>query len=280
MKKNRKSIIGFIMLIILIFPCYLKGQSEKDFISKYFKALPSGPVRNQFQKYRMTAVYINRDLYGAFTDKTRVTGEYTCGLENGMVRWNNVFISKSNIFNGTFPAGTKQEYVENMTYLPSSGMISGESFKDFPAGTDNIFVRNLIWDMMMIEDFAWKYSDSLELNRKYIPENLSGEFQMADIGTYDHSGIQICWTGISVLNNKLCAVIEYAAPDNIISLSMDQIKTKGTEQYWGTTWINLDNRQIEYAETYSGTIQEITVAGFDNKFISKTIREICVEKIQ
>ena len=37
------------------------------------------------QKYRMTAVYTNRDLYGNFTGKTKITGDYTMGLENGNV---------------------------------------------------------------------------------------------------------------------------------------------------------------------------------------------------
>jgi len=36
----------------------------------------------------MTAVYTNRDLYGNFTGKTKVIGDYTSGFENGSVSWN------------------------------------------------------------------------------------------------------------------------------------------------------------------------------------------------
>jgi len=60
---------------------------------------------------------------------------------------------------------------------------------------------------------------------------------------------------------------------------MDKINTKGTEQYWGTTWISLKSKQIEYAEMYGGTIQEIEVRGMEKKFLIKTIRELRVEKI-
>jgi hypothetical protein len=82
------------------------------------------------------------------------------------------------------------------------------------------------------------------------------------------------------MNNEICAIIEYRAVDNLLEINMDQIKGKGTEQYWGTTWVSLKSGIIEYADTYSGTIQELQVKGMDNKFLAKTIREIKVEKIQ
>ena len=60
---------------------------------------------------------------------------------------------------------------------------------------------------------------------------------------------------------------------------MADIKTRGTEQYWGTTWVNLSNKQIEFAEMFSGTMQEIEVSGMQDKFLIKTIRELRVERI-
>ena len=265
---------------IIMIPGFLKGQNQKTIVKKYLTELPSSAVINKLQKYRMTAVYTNRDLYGNFTGKTKITGDYTWGLENGQVRWNNVRIAGSNSFSEPFPDGTKQEYMENMTYVPSSDMLKEDAFKNFPASAENVFARNLIWDMSTIEGFAWNYSDSLELNRKYVLKEGKGEFDMGNIGTYNHNSIEVCWTGISAIGNKLCAVIEYRAVDNILSLSMEQMNSKGTEQYWGTTWIDLETRQIEYAEMYGGTIQEITVKGLKDKFLIKTIRELWVERIQ
>jgi hypothetical protein len=134
--------------------------------------------------------------------------------------------------------------------------------------------------MMCIEGFAWDYCDTLKLNKTYTVPDIKGEFDMADIGTYMHTSIQVCWTGVSVVNNRLCAVIEYRALDNKIELNMEQIKTKGTEQYWGTTWVAFDTRQIEKAEMYGGTIQEIEITGFKDKMLFKTIRELFVERIK
>ncbi len=271
---------GILVVMVIMIPGFLNGQNQKTTIKKYLTELPSSAVKTTLQKYRMTAVYTNRDLYGNFTGKTKVSGDYTWGMENGQVKWNNVRIAGSNNYSEPFQEGKKQEYMENMTYVPSSDMLKEDAFKNFPASAENVLARNLIWDMSTIEEFAWKYSDSLKLNRKYSLKEGIGEFDMGNIGTYNHNDIQVCWTGISAIGGRLCAVIEYRAVDNIMSLTMEQMNTKGTEQYWGTTWIDLETRQIEYAEMYGGTIQEIEVRGFKDKFLVKTIRELWVERIQ
>jgi hypothetical protein len=281
MKKKLNSVLaGLLMSLLIIAPSFSNGQSENAVIKKYLTKLPIVPVNNKLQKYRMTAVYTNRDLYGTFTGKTKVTGDYTRGLENGFVNWKNVYVSNSNNFSEPFSRGNKQDYIENIKYLPSSKMLDTEAFKNFPASTESVFTKNLIWDMMAIEGFAWDYSDSLKLNRIYRIPEIKGEFKMGDIGTYNHTEIQVCWTGISEINDELCAVIEYRAIDNKIELSMNGFKTKGTEQYWGTTWVSLKTRLIESAVMYGGTLQEIEVRGMKDKFLVKTIRELWVDKIQ
>jgi len=281
MKKDLKAIAkGLIIISVLTSSVICSGQISGK-IEKYLEKLPSGEPKNDGspRTYRMTAIYTNRDLYGNFTGKTKVSGDYRRGPENGYVSWNNVYIAHSDKLNGIFAEGKKQDYMENLKYIPSSELLNESAFSDFPSSPDNILARNLIWDMMSIEMFAWTYSDSLKLNRKYVIHDIAGEFNMAEIGTYDHSSIQLCWTGISIINNKLCGVIEYRAIDNKIELSTLTMKTRGTEQYWGTTWISLDTRQIEYAEMFSGTIQEIEISGLKDKFIAKTIRELQVERI-
>jgi hypothetical protein len=270
---------GVLILSVIVMPVQGYSQNQKAVRKRYLTTLPSGKPENKFGKYRMTAVYTNLDLYGNFTSKMLVTGDYTRGLENNQVKWNNVLISGSNKKSEPFYGGVKQDYMENIKYVPSSKMLETEAFKNFPVNSENVFARNLIWDMMTIEMFAWEYSDSLKLNLKYIIPKITGEFNMADIGTYEHAGIQLCWTGISLMNNEMCAVIEYRAIDNKLKIVMEQIKTSGTEQYWGTTWISLESKLIEHAEMYGGTIQEIEVKGLKDKLLIKTIRELWVDKI-
>ena len=270
---------GLLVSIFLIMTSIVNAQSEKAVSRKYLNELPKVHKKTE-QKYHMTAIYTNRDLYGNFTGKMKIAGDYTTGLPGDSVKWENVFISSSNNFSDPFPVGIKQDYMENMKYVPSSRMLEKDSFKNFPQKTESVFAKNLVWDMMMIEEFAWEYTDSLKLNKYFIIYPKAASFEMGGVGIYSHNNIQIRWTGISEMNNELCAIIEYRAVDNLLEINMDQIKSKGTEQYWGTTWVSLKTGLIEFADTYSGTIQEIQVKGFDNKFLAKTIREIRVDKIQ
>jgi len=282
MKKNLISAIAVLMLMTgFIFTSTTYGQSEKSVVNKYMKELPHG--RPDFsggpQKYRMTAIYTNRDLYGNFTGKMKISGDYTCGLENGMASWNNVSISNSSDFRGPFPEGVKQEYMENFKYVPSPDMIKEEAFRNFPVNPENVYSRNLIWDMYSIEIFAWNYLDSLKLNQPYIVPDISGQFDMAEIGKYYHNRILVTWKGITETNGSLCAVIDFTADDNLVEINMPMVKTKGTEQYWGTVLVSLTTRNIEYAVMYGGNIQEIEVSGMSDKFLVKTIRDLQVNRI-
>lgn len=81
-KKLNSGFAGLLMSLLVIVPSVSKGQSEKAVIKKYFRELPAVPVSITLQKYRMTAVYTNRDLYGNFTGKQKVTGDYTKGMKD------------------------------------------------------------------------------------------------------------------------------------------------------------------------------------------------------
>jgi hypothetical protein len=273
---------GILLIFLLVIDVISYGQSEKKVIDKYLISLPviTHEQNNKSQRYRMIAVYTNRDLYGNFTSKTKVNGDYTGALPGDSAVWSNVYISGSNSFNEAFPQGKKQDYMENFKYIPSPKMLQEEAFKKFPVTPENVFARNLVWDMMALEELSLKYWDSLKLNIPYIVPGIKGEFNMSDIGNYNHNKIEICWKGISQNDNELCAVLDFAAIDNKIEINMAQIKTKGTEQYWGTALVSLKNKNIQHAVMYSGTIQEIEVSSLKDKFLVKTIRELEVCKIQ
>lgn len=271
---------GLLISLFLILPSIAMAQSERAFVKRHLSYLPKVRMSKSLQKYRMTAIYTNRDLYGNFTGKTMVTGDYTRGLPGDSSIWNNVYISGANNFSDPFPAGKKQEYMENFRYIPSDMMMEERAFKNFPKSVENVFARNLIWDMMSADIFAWNYYDSLKLNVPYIIPDIKGEFNMADIGNYSHNKIALCWKGITEFDGELCAVFDFSAIDNKLELNMDMVKTKGTEQYWGSVLVSLKDKNIEHADMYSGTIQEIEVKGMKDKFLMKTIRELEIKKIK
>jgi hypothetical protein len=270
---------GLVLGLLIILSTVGNGQTARTVEKKYLKKLPELQKSKSIQKYRMTAVYTNRDLYGKFTGKTMVSGDYTCGLPGDSSMWNNVYISASDNFTDPFPAGKKQEYMENFRYIPSDKMMQEKAFKSFPKTVDNVFARNLIWDMMSADIFAWNYYDSLKLNVPYIIPDINGGFNMAEIGNYSHNRIMLTWKGITEVNGQLCNIIDFNAIDNKIELTMDMIRSKGTEQYWGSVLVSLKTRTIQQAVMYGGTIQEIEVKGLKDKILMKTIRELNIDKI-
>ncbi len=257
--------------------------SQKNSMGKeYQESLPKNLKLEEKmpQKYLMTAEYFNKDIYGNFGSKVKVTGVYTRGLKDRYVRWNNAFISKANNQFGSYLDSVKQDYMEGITYNPLAQVLEESFFESFEKHEDNIYARNLIWDMTTIETFAWNYFDSLQLNQIYLVPEIQGTFDMADIGTYDHAKIELNWIGTSMMNDKLCAIIEYMALDNKLELHTENMNSKGSEFYWGKTWVSLENKQIEYAEMYSNTIQEMEIKDLPDKIIANTKRILKLERIK
>jgi len=280
-KKLNAGFTGLMLSLLIIAPSVSNGQSEKAVIKKYLSELPDHQIGKTIQKYKMTAVYTNRDLYGNFTGKIKVSGDYTKGLPGDSAAWNNVYIAHSSNEDQPFEGEMKQDYMENFRYVPSGKMVEEkEAFKDFPSSLETVYAKNLVWDMLSFEIFAWNYYDSLKLNKTYIVPDINGQFDIAGVGKYSHKKILIFWKGISEINGELCAIIDFDAIDNKIEFSMNQIKTKGTEQYWGTVMVSMKTKNIESAEMFSGTMQEIEVTGMKDKILVKTIRELEVNRIQ
>lgn len=281
MKKQLIFRLTAIIMAVLPVPVQLTyGQGDKAVIADYLTTINPVSSGKEVHKYRMTAVYTNRDLYGNFTGKNRISGVYTTGLGNGYVSWTDVSISASETYSGAFPEGVKQNYMENFRYVPSGEMLKADAFSGFPDTPDAVLAKNLVWDMMAFYEFGWNHTDSLHLNRTYRQADTGGSFAMGDIGTYEHKDIQINWTGISASGSEICNLIEFRAIDNMIELTMPGFSSKGTEQYWGTIWISRKTGLMEHAEMYGGTIQELNIQGMPDKMIMKTIRELWVDRIE
>ena len=280
MKTTPRIIIILSLVTVLISEVgHCQGKSK---VEDYLKNLPKQLklVENTPQKYLMTAEYFNKNIYGDLLNKVKVTGEYTRGLDSGYVCWNNVFISHTYNPSEVYQENKKQDYMENLKYIPTPRTLQESFFNNFPKDIDNVYSRNLIWDAFTIETYAWDYFDSLQLNKTYVINNIHGSFDLAEMGKYNHSKIELNWIGISLYNNQLCAVIEYRALDNKIELNTNDMKSKGSELYWGKTWISLKNKQIEHAEMYSNTIQELDIKGLTDKMTVCTKRILEFDKIK
>lgn len=267
------------MVVIFIVANAHFTLAQQEVLTKYLNVLPKDlKLKEQSAlKYRITADYFNGDIFGNFMNKTRVTGEYTRGFKDGTVKWNKVKIANGNTREGSFENPVSQDYMENFTYAPTDKMLDAASFSAFPP--NSFHTKNMIWDMLAIETFAWIYFDSLKLNQTFKPTNLQEEIPLAGEGTFKNRDIQLKWTGISQMNKELCALIEYRTFDNPLTVDTEQIKIKGRSHYWGTIWVSLQDKQIEHAILYEDVVMDLKMNGQTTGQLLNTTREILFEKL-
>ena len=179
----------FLTTILIVNSSSLFSQKSIK-VKNFHESLPKIELDEKTpQRYLMSAEYFNKDIYGNFGSKVKVTGVYTRGLKDEYVRWNNAFISKANNQYEPYIDSVKQDYMEGITYNPLAHILEESFFESFEKHEDNVYARNLIWDMTALESYAWNYFDSLQLNQTYLVPDIQGALDMADIGTYDHTKI-------------------------------------------------------------------------------------------
>ncbi len=277
-KKLRLLLLLLFAIICSLSPSYAQKKGKIDYLA--LRKLPAGLVLQEKTPYSYEVItdYYNHDILGNFINKMQVKGIYTRGLEGKRVRWNNATISQMSASDKDFPAGVKQDYMENFTYSPSDNMMNTEAFKNFPAAT-GVFAKNLVWDVLSFEVFAWTYYDSLQLNIPYTAHKINGKLELGDLGTFENKDIKITWTGISVMNEKTCAVIEFLAMDNPIDFKTDFMQMKGRSHYWGTVWLSLSDKQIEYGVLHEDVNMDMKMAGQEKSQLMNTTRKIEFNKI-
>ena len=233
-------------------------------------------LKDELQKYVVTTDHFNTDIFGNFFNKMRVKGQYTRGLENGKAKWNNVTIAMAMTRDAEFPNGNPVDYMEDFTYTISEDMLKPEAFASF--GENSPFTKNLIWDMMAIEGFAWSSFEKLKLNEPFADERFNGKMDLAGQGSFENKDVQITWTGISQRNGEPCAVIEYRTFNNPLEYSGEGMSMKGRSHYWGTIWVSLEDKQIEHAVLYEDVVMEMNLPGQTSKQIMNAVREISFVK--
>ena len=245
---------------------------------KTMQSLPKDlELKDELQKYDVTTVHFNTDIFCHFLNKIRVHGEYTRGLKDGMVQWNNVSVAMSMAEKGDFPKGEPVNYMENFTYLPGEDMIQADKFESFTEYAD--YTKNLVWDMLGIEGFAWHSFDKLQLNVPYSAADFNGKIDLAGNGFFENNDVVLTWTGVSFRNGENCAIIDYRTLRNPLEVSSDAMEMKGRSHYWGTIWVSLEDKQIEHAVLYEDVIMEILFPGQTQKQLLNATREITVKKV-
>ena len=205
--------------------------------------------------WRFVCDYYNLDVRGNLTGRQRVSAQYTRGLPEGKVRWNDVTIADGKEWADVFPAPRKREFMNGFTYAVTSmdSMLQAEFFKGFPP--DAHYERNLVWDTHMFEWFASFYPDKLTLNVPY--HATSGEAPLAGVGTFTNHDVQLTLVGTSDRGGEKCALIEYTAFFNKLNVAAPGLSLIGRSHYWGQIWVSMSTRQIKYATLFEDVLGDL-----------------------
>jgi hypothetical protein len=270
------TLMTLITFVIVMLPSFVKSQANA---CKYLETgLISVPkVKTGSVTYKMTADYFNRDIEGHFLNKNRVSGTCTIDLSNGKATWNDCSVANSNLQDASFPEGEKLTYMEGFTYVPGYQLAEASAFSGWP--DNSFYAKNLVWDMLAFQAFGLVYLDSLPLGKRIVPHSINGTVGLAGQGTFENRNSTVRWMGVTTLNNTPCALIEYRQIDGKLSVDVPSMKMKGRSNYWGTIWVSLTNRQIEYAEMTEDVNMNIIFQGQQQGQWFNTLREIIVEKI-
>jgi len=275
----KKNIVRTIILLVvsIVLPALSYCQSTTN-VEKYLENLPNQLKLDEKtpQKYLMITDYTDYDLFGNFIKKMRITGEYTRGFKDGYVKWNNVKISHSKNLEEPFAEGQLQSVIENFTYVPSAEVLSESFFKKI--SVTDIYMKNLIWDMMMFEGFAWYKWDSLKLNNEFCARQINSKVKLAGSGTFENKDIRLTWLGITKTNDKVCAIIKYITMSNPLEIDNQNMTIKGRSHYWGNIYVSLSDKQIEYAELYEDVLVDVKMNGQEPTIKGNTVRNITLKK--
>lgn len=251
-------------------------QNVPDYLNELPKDLQLD--KTILQTYHVTTDYLDYNLKGKFTKKMRVEGNYTCGLGSDSVKWNNVSISHSKQLEEPFPKGTNQDFTENFTYVPSEEILTASFYTNLPEFT--IITKNLMWDLMGIEGFAYWHWNDLKLNTEYEVTEANFEVDLAGEGTFENKDIRLKWIGITSIDNEVCAIIKYSTMNNPLSIKLENFAMTGRSHYWGEVYVSLLDKQIEYASLSEDVVIDLTITGQKENQLGYTVRNIKLEKIK
>jgi hypothetical protein len=209
--------------------------------------------------YRFTVDYNTANATGEIVQRQRVTGDYTRGLPNGEVMWKNVGVATVLGATAPFPAAQSQDYMEGFRYRDGIADTMGpDFFKAFPATA--VLERNLVWDTGMFEMFGQDHFDQLKLNQP-VHAGAGEDVKMTDVGTFHNRDIVLEWMGRSQRNGEDCALIDYQAFMNPLQIASGGMTLNGRSDYWGTIWVSLTTKQIEYATINEEVMGEMKLPG-------------------
>jgi hypothetical protein len=220
------------------------------------------------RRYRFAVDYTAADIRGNVTHRQHVEATYTRGLPGGEVVWNDVSVAEASGASAPLGEPQKRAFMEGLRYrrgpTTMTDMVQPGFFGNAPPTA--IIERNLVWDVEALEMFARALFEHLKPNEPH--QLLSSQtVDIPGIGTFHNRDVQLTLTGRSHRNGQDCAVIDYRAYFNTLSIAAGGMTLTGRSHYWGQIWVALATRQVEHATLYEDVLGEMKLPGRDTQLI-------------
>src|SRR4030095_15376572 len=114
------------------------------------------------------------------------------------------------------------------------------------------------------------------------PVNLGSQIEKGSV--FKNGKITLGFKGLSLVNGKSCAVIEYDSGESSFTMLMKpspdlEIKTTGTSHYWGDIFKAMETGWIQKATLHEIVVSETAVPGQSNKANATIERSITIQNV-
>ncbi len=230
--------------------------------------------------YTFRVDYVTGETHGNVLRRQRLEARYTRGLPGGDATWTSVTVADATGPKDPFGPAQPRAFMEGFRYRHAAGFADSmrpDFFKGFPP--DAVMERNLVWDTQMIELFGQQQLAHLKLNE---PIHVLSEdtVDMPGVGTFKNRDVTLVWLGRGRRNGQDCAIVQYRAFQNPLSVDAGGVRLVGRSHYWGEIWVSLATRQIEYATLDENVLGELTLPGQSAPQLVDVLRTGVLEPLQ
>lgn len=115
------------------------------------------------------------------------------------------------------------------------------------------------------------------------PVNLGSQIEKGSV--FKNGKVTLGFKGLSLVNGKTCAVIEYDSGESSFTMLMKptpdiEIKAAGTSHYWGDIFKALETGWIQKATLHEIVVSETAVQGQSNKTSTTIERSIIIQNVR
>jgi len=188
-------------------------SAQPGSIDRYLNIRPSDikSGKSGTQEYQVRLKWQNLDaIRGASFNCNALKARYISGMKGDSVCWKDVSLASISDFQQQEYIGIHLPSFDGFSYkIDETNFLSNEFYAAIQPEYRDI-AKWLVSDAVQMQGLAWYVFDSLEYNKAFTPEFLKNyDIKFKDWVTFTSRYQKLIRTGISKMNNEVCAVIKF-----------------------------------------------------------------------